>query len=63
MSNLWWGYQHVNDTVHVKRFFDSSDLEEAQESPFVVAVYGPFEADSHHQALHELQLRMHGING
>ena len=38
---LWWGYLHVNGSVHVKLFFDNRDLHEAHESPFVEAVCTP----------------------
>jgi len=61
-NNQWFGYKHVNDTIHVKRFLSLGDMEEAQESPYVVAIYGPFEASSAQEALHKLQLRIHGIN-
>ena len=42
----WWGYKHQSGTLHTKRYFDRLDITEAQESPFVDSVFGPFEADS-----------------
>ena len=38
----YWGYLHVNGTVHVKRFYDIEEIKDAQESPFVHKVFGPF---------------------
>lgn len=52
MSKLrWWGYLHKNDTVQVKRYFFGGDLADAFESPFVVRVCGPFEADDRDEAI------------
>ena len=41
----WYAYLHVEGTVHTKRFLgDMGDIREAQLSPFVSRVTGPFEA-------------------
>ncbi len=40
----WWGYRHVNGSVHTKRYFSQEDLDEAHESSFCEEVHGPFEA-------------------
>ncbi len=37
----WWGYLHIDGTVHVKRYFDDKDIEDARESDFVRVVAGP----------------------
>ena len=49
--NQWWGYVHQNGTIQVKRFFSQLDLDEATESPFVYAVYGPFNAGDRDEAI------------
>ena len=53
MSNLieWWGYRHSNGGYQVKRYFEALDITEAQDSPFVAAVAGPFEAENRENAL------------
>lgn len=58
MENLWWGYEHVNGTLQVKRYFDKGDLDEACESPFVVLVKGPFPAQDRQDAIVKLQIAM-----
>lgn len=40
----WWGYLHTNGTIQVKRFFDTLDIIEAADSPFVQRTTGPFNA-------------------
>jgi len=48
----WWAYLHTNGRVQVKRYFgDPLDLEEAQESPFVVTVMQPFPAINRESAV------------
>lgn len=47
---LWWGYIHTNGTLQTKRWFSLEDITEARESPFVKALYGPFEANSRNNA-------------
>jgi hypothetical protein len=49
-KNLWYGYVHVDGTQHTKRYFDSRDISEAQESDFVDIVLGPFPAIDKEQA-------------
>jgi hypothetical protein len=52
-SIRWYGYQHVNGTLHVKRYvghFGSGDMIECKASPFVRDVWGPFEAQNQHRA-------------
>ena len=56
----WWGYLHENGTLHVKRFFDMEDIFEAESSPFVDRVYGPWEADSRDGAIEKLKRCVHG---
>ena len=38
----WYGYKHINGSLHVKRYSDERDLKEARESDFVDSVYGPW---------------------
>jgi hypothetical protein len=55
MPILWWGYKHVDDSIHVKRYFDPRDIEEAKESPFVFSVHGPWEVASRNEAIEQLR--------
>lgn len=48
---LWWGYKHINGSFQAKRYLDPLDIYEAQESPFVRNVVGPFESGSRDEAL------------
>jgi hypothetical protein len=47
----WWGYLHVDGTIHVKRFSDHRDLVEAQASPFVSKVIDVFNAPNREEAV------------
>lgn len=55
----WWGYRHNNGTIHVRRFigegYGVSDMADAQHSPFIRDVFGPFEAQNQHTAKLKLQ--------
>lgn len=46
MNLMYWGYVHVNGTIHIKRYFGSADILEATESPFCKIILGPFQAKS-----------------
>jgi hypothetical protein len=50
-KNQWWGYQHLNGSLQVKRYFGPLDIQEARESPFCELVYGPFPASDRDDAL------------
>lgn len=50
MGNLWWGYQHQSGTLHTKRFFSELDISEAEESPFVKCVFGPWDCKDKEEA-------------
>jgi len=50
-KNQWWGYLHTQGTIQAKRYFGIRDIEEANESPFVQNVFGPFEASDRTEAL------------
>jgi hypothetical protein len=55
----WYAYIHENGTLHVRRFFgDYGDIEEAEESPFLKEVCGPFEAMTREEALAIAQIKM-----
>lgn len=45
----FWAYLHTNGTIQLKRYWESEIaatlLKDAKDSPFVVRVVGPFEAD------------------
>jgi len=46
----WWGYLHKDGTLHLKRYFDRRDIQEATESPFVRQAWGPFQTDDIEEA-------------
>ena len=47
----WWGYKHNCGSYQAKRYFEKLDITEAQESPFVESVVGPFLAKDRDDAL------------
>ena len=49
--NEWWGYKHNCGSYQAKRYFGPEDITEAQESPFVESVVGPFLAKDREEAL------------
>lgn len=51
----WWGYVHVNGSLHVKRYFGPDDLSEARESDFVQDVYGPWQVNTREEAIEKLK--------
>lgn len=52
MPLKWYGYIHINGTLHVKRFFgDLGDVIEARSSDFVEYVFKPFEAPTRKHAI------------
>ena len=51
----WWGYLHINGTVQVKRFFRITDLDDARESEFVLAVTWVFDATDREDALRQAE--------
>ncbi len=58
----WWGYLHVNGTVHPRRYFDDRDLEEANESSFVSWVSPAFKATDRLDAINKLNTAVRGRN-
>lgn len=56
--NKWWGYQHVNGSLQVKRFFDARDLVDAMDSDFVVKVIQVFDATDRADALEKLAAKL-----
>jgi hypothetical protein len=50
-ENKWWGYIHVDGSVHAKRYYEPLDIEEAERSPFCKKIYGPFEVELRSQAI------------
>ena len=63
MSEIkWWGYRHINGTIHAKRFFSQEDLSEAVESPFVADIVAPFVAKSRDEALTTIAHKLGGGN-
>lgn len=63
MNIKWWGYLHVEGTLHVKRYFDLQDLDEADESPFVELFAGPWECSGKEEALEKLRKAVEKYNG
>ena len=51
----WFGYRHMNGTLHVKRYLSAVSFKEAQDSDFVLYTFGPFEAPDRASA--ELHLK------
>lgn len=49
--NLWYGYKDSEKNFQVKRYFNKSDIEEAEKSSFVKSVTGPFPAKDREHAL------------
>ena len=49
--NKWFGYVHVNGSKHVKRWFSIDDTNEANDSPFIESVHGPWECLNREEAL------------
>ena len=47
----WWGYLHMNGTIHVKRYFSQEDLIDAYESEFVHTVFQLFLAENREEAI------------
>jgi hypothetical protein len=47
----WFAYEHMNGKLNLRRFFSWLDIKEAEDSPFVQNVYGPFDADTRDEAL------------
>lgn len=47
----WFGYMYSDGNLQAKRYFEPLDIREAEESPFVMGVCGPFEANGRDEAL------------
>jgi hypothetical protein len=47
---MWWGYRHINGTLHLKRFHSQASVDEAYESDFVEDVLDPFPAENREEA-------------
>jgi len=56
----WWGYLHNSGTLHTKRYFSQEDIDEANESPFVQVVFGPWEVNSKEEAENKLRENLKG---
>jgi hypothetical protein len=55
----WYGYQHINDTIHLKRYMnDYGDIVEARASDFVKHCTNSFYADTKKEALHILRRKI-----
>jgi hypothetical protein len=59
---MWWGYQHQNGSVQVKRWFgDHKDYtDDCEGNPFVRRVIPPFEAETRIEASAEICRRLMG---
>ena len=53
----WWGYRHINGTLHLKRYLERRDIDDAKDSPFVAMTCAPFLAWTREEALKILQER------
>ena len=56
----WWGYLHNSGTLHTKRYFSQEDIDEANESPFVQVVFGPWEVNNKEEAENKLRENLKG---
>jgi hypothetical protein len=54
-KQTWWGYLHINGTIQAKRYFDSRDTAEAEESVFCGKVVYPFEAENREKAIEHIK--------
>jgi hypothetical protein len=52
---MWIGYLHQNGTLHTKRYFDSSDLEEISSSSFTRGITPPFFDKSRDEAFDKVK--------
>jgi len=59
----WWGYIHIDGSIHVKRFIDFGDILEAQSSDFVKSITGPFEANSRSEAIEAYKRILETLSG
>lgn len=48
----WWGYLHINGSIIVKRWL--GDYGDAHDSPFVVKVFKPIEAENRQEAVEKI---------
>lgn len=51
----WYCYEHINGSLHLKRYFGLDDINEARESTFVKKVRGPFRAKNHKEAMKQMR--------
>ena len=51
----WWAYEHKNGSYLFKRYFDAEDLAEANVSPFVMRIFGPWDVQSREEAEQKLK--------
>ena len=57
---MWYGYRHIDGTIHAKRYFRPDDIQECRESNFVEDIYGPFECDSRTKAMEQIEIALGG---
>ncbi len=50
----WFGYEHINGTLHVKRYLSTEQVDEVYESDFVKNVYGPWKCQGRHAAVKKM---------
>lgn len=60
---MWWGYQHQNGSIQVKRWFgDHKDYtEDCVDNDFVVTVVRPFEAQTRDDAIKIIMAQSHQL--
>ncbi len=56
----WYGYRHVDGSIHVKRYLSEMDIKETRRSDFVVYTWGPFTAKDRPDALDRIQSMLRG---
>ena len=50
----WYGYRHIDGSLHVKRYSDFGDIIEASNSDLVDQVCAKFKADSREEAMRKI---------
>ena len=51
----WYGYQHTDGSLHVKRSLSKDELNELYESSFVTEVFGPWDVENRAEAVERLR--------
>lgn len=50
MRDLWWGYIHIDGTLHLTKSFCHEEIESAKKSKYIKQLFGPWECNSKEDA-------------